>query len=292
MLSLGSQLLVGDLKPVSYFGHLCDALGLDTISTGAALGFALYLYDRGIISKQDTGGLDLQWGDDALIAQLIPTIVSREGFGDVLAAGARAMERRFGAPGLAVQINGLDPGMHDPRGISGMAAMYLTSPRGACHNKSDLYMVAAGHSFPEIGVETTDPKSSDGVARDAVRHQDWRSFVDSSGCCLFVNSPIAELVEMVSAATDRQETVTSLSRAGERILTVKRLINLKLGLKPTAEVLPKLWTEGLQEGGSEGFVPDAETILNEYYEERDWDRRTGRPSPARLAALGLDTLRE
>jgi aldehyde:ferredoxin oxidoreductase len=290
MLSLGSQLLIGDLKPVSYFGYQCDRLGMDTISTGGAIGFAHYLYDRGIIGSQETGGLELHWGDDARVAQLIPLIAHRSGFGDVLADGTRAMEQRFGVPGLAVQINGLDPGMHDPRGISGMALVYLTSPRGACHNKSDFYMVAAGHSFPEIGVELTDPKASHGVAREVVRHQNWRSFVDSSGSCLFVDAPIDDLVEMVAAATGQPQTVEALSQAGERILTLKRLINLKLGLTRADEVMPKLLTEPLPEGGSEGFVPDVELMLEEYYQERQWDIKSGRPSPEKLAALDLGDL--
>lgn len=290
MLSLGSQLLIGDLKPVSFFGYQCDAMGIDTISTGAAIGFALYLFDRGIIGSAETGGLELQWGDDNLVAQLIPAIAQREGFGNILAAGTRAMEQRFNVPGLAVQVNGLDPGMHDPRGISGMAAVYLTSPRGACHNKSDFYMIAAGHSFPEIGVELADPKANHGVASQVVRHQDWRSFVDSSGSCQFVNSPVNEMIEMVTAATGRDESVESLSQAGERILNLKRLINLKLGLTRAHEVMPKLLAEPLTEGGSNGFVPDAESMLTEYYLERDWDIKTGKPSPAKLAELGLSDL--
>lgn len=290
MISLGSQLLVGNLEAASYFGHQCDALGLDTISTGAAVGFAQYLFDRGIIGLEETAGLKLEWGDEVVIPRVISMIASREGLGDVLADGTRAMEQRFGAEGLAVQINGLEPGIHDPRGISGMAAVYLTSPRGACHNKSDFYMLAAGHSFPEIGVESTDPKACAGIGRDVAKHQNWRSFVDSSGCCLFVNLPVDDLVDMVCAATGREETAASLSQAGERIFTLKRLINLKFGLTRADEVMPELLTQPLSEGGSEGFVPDAELMLTEYYNERGWDKGNGRPSPGKLAALGLTDL--
>jgi aldehyde:ferredoxin oxidoreductase len=160
-----------------------------------------------------------------------------------------------------VQVNGLAPGMHDPRGISGMALVYLTSPRGACHNKSVFYIIAAGHSFPEIGVELTDPRASRGVGTEVVRHQNWRSFVDSSRSCQFVNALTDSLIEMAAGARGRQQTVESLSQAGERILTLKRLINLKPGLTRADEVMPKLLTEPLQEGGTEGFVPDVEQML-------------------------------
>jgi aldehyde:ferredoxin oxidoreductase len=287
MLSLGSQLLIGDLKPVSFVGYQCDAFGLDTISAGAAISFATLLFERGVIGMEQTQGLALGWGDDETVAQLIPMIARREGFGDVLAHGTIEMEKLYDVPGLAVQVNGLDPGMHDPRGISGMALVYLTSPRGACHNKSDFYMVAAGHSFPEIGVETTDPKASEGIARQVVRHQNWRSFVDSSGSCQFVNAPIEELVEMMAAATGRPQSVEGLTRAGERIFTLKRLINLNLGLRRSNEIMPKLWKKPLADGGTEGFVPDVELMLSEYYQERDWDIKTGRPLERRLAELGM-----
>jgi aldehyde:ferredoxin oxidoreductase len=291
MLSLGSQLLIGDLEPVSYCNYLCDALGMDTLSTGAAIGLAFYLYDQGLIGPQETGGLELYWGHDAVVAQLIPMIARRAGLGDLLADGVRAMERRFDVPGTAVHVNGLSPAMYDPRGIPAMALVYLTSPRGACHNKSDFYMIASGHYMPEIGVELDDPKAADeATAREVVRHQNWRSFVDSSGSCQLVNSPFDELVEMVNAATGRQETVESLSRTGERILTLKRLINLKFGLTRADEVLPRLLSEPLVEGSAAGFVPDAELMLNVYYQEHDWDIETGRPSPARLEALGLGDL--
>jgi aldehyde:ferredoxin oxidoreductase len=291
MLSLGSQLLIGDLEPVSYCGYLCDALGMDTLSTGAAIGLAFYLYDQGLISLEETGGLELYWGNDAVVAQLIPMIARRAGLGDLLADGVRAVERRFDAPGTAVHVNGLSPAMHDPRGIPAMALVYLTSPRGACHNKSDFYMIASGHYMPEIGVELDDPKAADeAAAREVVWHQNWRSFVDSSGSCQLTNSPFDALVEMVNAATGRQETVESLSRTGERILTLKRLINLKFGLTRADEVLPRLLTEPLVEGNAAGFVPDAELMLNVYYQEHDWDIETGRPSQARLEALGLGDL--
>jgi aldehyde:ferredoxin oxidoreductase len=149
-------------------------------------------------------------------------------------------------------------------------------------------MIAAGHAFPEIDVDLLDHKTNLGVAPQVIRHQDWRTFVDSSGSCLFVNTPFDDLVDMVSSATGREETVASLSRAGERIFTLKRLINLKLGLTRSDEVLPKLLQRPLSDGGSEGFVPDSDVLLRDYYLERDWDLASGRPSKRKLAELGLD----
>jgi len=289
--ALGSQLLIGDLGAVSYFDLLCDSLGLDTLSTGGAIGFAFWLFDQGHITPDETDGLTLTWGDPAPVVELIRKIAARDGFGDVLADGVLAMERRYNVPGMAVQVNGLDPGMHDPRAMSGMALVYLTSPRGACHNKSDFYFVEAGHSFPEFDIESEDRHQEAGKAPVVVRHQNYRTLVDCSGCCQFVNVPLKELPELFSAAWGEEVSLEDLYTAGERIFNLKRALNLKLGMNPRqSEVFPKLWTRPLTEGGTEGFVPDWEGMLREYYEYRRWDWETGRPRPEKLGALGMEDI--
>ncbi len=289
VVSLGANLLIDDLKAVAYFDLLCDALGMDTISTGGAIGFAFYLYNEGIIGPDETDGLELTWGNVEAVAPLIRKIAAQEGFGTVLAQGSRAMEAHYNVPGLAVQVHGLEPGMYDPRAMSGMALVFLTSPRGACHNKSDYYMVESGHSFPEVGVwNTNDQRREVGKPLSVARHQDWRSFVDSAGACQFVNAPIPRMVEMVQAATGWEVTARDLARAGERIFTLKWLINHKLGWRREQQVFPRLWEQALDEGPTEGFVPAWEAMLRAYYEHREWDWETGRPRPEKLKALGLD----
>jgi aldehyde:ferredoxin oxidoreductase len=289
--ALGTQLLIGDLGAVCHFDLLCDSLGLDTISTGGAIGFAFWLYNNGHITAADTDGLALTWGDPAPVVTLIRKIAARAGFGDVLAEGSLAMERRYGVPGMAVQINGLEAAMHDPRGLSGMALVYLTSPRGACHNKGDFYLVEAGHSFPEFDIASDDYHQEAGKAPVVARHQNYRTLVDSCGCCQFVNVPLSELPELFGAAWGEAVSLDELYTAGERIFNLKRALNLKLGMNPRqSEVFPRLWTQPLDEGGTGGFVPDWECMLREYYAYRHWDWDTGRPCPDKLAALGLQDI--
>jgi aldehyde:ferredoxin oxidoreductase len=286
--ALGSQLLIGDLGAVSYFDLLCDSLGMDTLSTGGAIGFAFWLFNNGHITSEEADGLTLSWGDPAPVVQLIRKIAARDGFGDVLAEGTLSMEKRYDLPGMAVQVNGLDAGMHDPRAMSGMALVYLTSPRGACHNKGDFYFVEAGHSFPEFDIASDDRHQEGGKAPVVARHQDYRTLVDCSGCCQFVNVPLSELPELFSAAWGEAVSLQDLYTAGERIFNLKRALNLKLGLNPRqSEVFPMLWTQPLREGGSEGFVPDWEGMLREYYDYRRWDWDSGRPLPDKLLTLGL-----
>jgi aldehyde:ferredoxin oxidoreductase len=289
--ALGSQLLIDDLGAVSYFDLLCDSLGIDTISTGGVIAFAFWLYEQGAINSGDTGGLELIWGDASPVVELIQQIAARRGFGAMLADGSLAMERRYATPGTAVQINGMEPGMHDPRAMSSMGLVYLTSPRGACHNKGDFYLVEAGHSFPEFDIASDDRHQEAGKAPVVARHQDYRSLVDASGCCQFVNVPLAELPELFTAAWGAPTSLEDLYTAGERIFNLKRALNLKLGLNPRrSEVFPTLWTRALEEGGAQGFVPDWESMLREYYEHREWDWESGRPCPEKLAALGLETI--
>jgi aldehyde:ferredoxin oxidoreductase len=289
--ALGAQLLVDDLGAVSFFDLLCDSLGLDTISTGGVIGFAFWLYENGIITTKDTDGLRLAWGDPAAVVELIRKIAARDGFGDLLADGSLAMEQRYGLPGMAVQVNGLESGMHDPRAMSGMALVYLTSPRGACHNKGDFYFVEAGHCFPEFDIASDDRHQQAGKAPVVARHQDYRTLVDSSGCCQFVNVPLAELPQLFSAAWGEPVSLQKLYTAGERIFNLKRALNLKLGLDPRrTEVFPHLWTQPLAEGGTQGFVPDWEGMLREYYAYRQWDWKTGRPCVEKLLALGLEDI--
>jgi aldehyde:ferredoxin oxidoreductase len=268
VVSLGTNLLIDDLNAVSQFDFICDAMGMDVITAGAVIGFATYLTDEGLISAEQTDGIALEWNNPAQVRTLLEKIVRRDGIGNLMADGVRAMETAFGVPGLGVQINGMDPGMHDPRGFSGTALVYLTSPRGACHNKSDFYFVEIGHTFEKIGVSVDDQHQEQGKAPFVVWHQNYRSMVDSSGMCNFVNMPLDILPDTFKAVWGNDLSLNELLLLGERIFNLKRLLNLKLGMVPRRdEVMPKLLTVPYAEGATEGFVPDWEMMLKEYLDK-------------------------
>jgi len=287
IVSLGNQLLIDDLAAVSYLGYLCDAYGLDTISCGNTIAFACYLFDQGLIGPQDTGGLDLRWGNSDGAATLIAQIVRRQGFGAILAEGSKRVGEHYGVPELAVQVHGQEPGVHDPRAFSSMALVYATSPRGACHNKSNFYMIEMGGAIEALGIASPGRFESAGKGSLVARHQCWRSVSDSLVMCLHANASVEQVIGLLQAATGDDVTVDSVLTCGERILTLKRLLNLRLGYSAANEKLPQLLTQPLAEGGTEGHVPDLDTMRQEYYTYLDWDPVTGRPSPAKLAALGL-----
>jgi aldehyde:ferredoxin oxidoreductase len=288
--ALGSMLLIDDLEAVSYMNRLCNEYGLDTISTGVTLGLAFHLYAEGVVAEQDTDGLVLRWGDPKPVIELIDKVTRREGFGDLLAEGSLGLARHFHVEELAAQVNGLEVAMHDPRASAGVALSYLTSPRGACHNKSDTYWLDIGRVMEDLGIGPMDRFQEEGRAAAMVRHQDWRSAGDALICCQLVNLPSDGLVSLFGEATGWQLTREDLFQAGERILNLKRALNLRWGLNPSDERLPGLLMQPLEDGGTNGYVPDVERLLSEYYETRQWHRATGKPSQQRLLQLGLDEI--
>jgi len=285
--ALGSLLLIDDLAAICHMNHLCNSYGMDTISTGVTLGLAFHLYEEGIIGGRDTDGLTLRWGDPEPAIRLIELAARREGLGDLLAEGSLALAKRYGFEELAAQVNGLEVGMHDPRASSGVTLSYLTSPRGACHNKSDTYWLDVGRTMEDLDIGMTDRFEEEGLAELVARHQNWRSACDSLVSCFLPYLPSDNLAELLSAATGREVAKKDLLRTGERILNLKRLLNLRWGLEVDNERLPGLLMEPLSDGGTAGHVPDVQRVLTDYYRIRQWDRRTGRPAMDKMQELGL-----
>ena len=285
--TFGPQLLVDDLPTITALGNLCDRLGMDTISAGSVLALAYLLFERGLLSVADTGGLALRWGDASPCFPLLEQMAHREGFGALLDLGSRDFAAHYGAQELAVQVNNLDVAMHDPRGLSGMALSYVTSPRGACHNQSDYFQAEVGGSMDKLGIPMTDRSSEAGKAAYVARHQHWRTVCNSLVVCFFAVVPPQTLVELLSAASGHDWDLEELMRAGERAWNLKRAYNCRLGLSRASEKLPRLLLEPLTEGGQAGHVPDMELLLREYYQASGWDPATGWPLPDKLDALGL-----
>jgi aldehyde:ferredoxin oxidoreductase len=289
--ALGSLVMVDDLEAVIYAGHLCNAYGLDTISVGSTIALACELAERGVLDADAVGDLTLRYGDAALVHKLIGMIAKREGFGDLLAEGNRALAARFGVPELSATVNGLEVPMHDARAFSGMAAVYALSPRGACHMQGDMYGVDIGQGPPlELGVMPGDRfDDSAEKGRAAVRQMAWRSLYNAMTLCQFQNPGVPLVLEALNAITGRDLDADDVLRIGERILAVKRLINLRRGMTPRDERLPALLTQPL-DGPTEGFVPDQVSLLAGAYAELGWDPESGRPNAGKLAELGLDDL--
>jgi aldehyde:ferredoxin oxidoreductase len=200
------------------------------------------------------------------------------------------MGERYDAEDLAVHIKGLEVSCWDPRALFGMATSYATSPRGGTHLDGDMYMVLQGQVQMELGIDADDPQTDEGMGEIAAKSQSWRQVSNSLIICQFPTFPVDEIAQFYSFVIGRETTPQELLHIGDRIITLKRLINLNLGFKPEDDRLPKLLLQPLPDGGTRGMVPDIERQLNDYYAYRDWDRKTGRPSAAALKKVGLADL--
>jgi aldehyde:ferredoxin oxidoreductase len=247
-----------DMSTIVYLNELCNGYGFDTISGGASAGYAFYLYDLGVITDKDTGGLKLTWGNIDAAIELVHLIGKNQGFGAVVAEGTSRMAQRYGRPiGEAVQTKGLEFPMHDPRAYHSMGLVYATAPRGADHNKSDGYQVDGGVGHPDLGLNAAD-RWTDEKAAMVEKSQNFRALTDALGICHFAIIPFALLVDMINASTGWDTDMDQLLKAGERIFQLQRALSCKLGITAKDDVLPELAMRSIPEGGTEGHVPNME----------------------------------
>jgi aldehyde:ferredoxin oxidoreductase len=289
--AFGGNLLCNDLRAIAKANYLCNQLGIDVVSCGVSIGFAYYLQDQGMLTPEQVDGLTLAWGDIDPAITLIEKIANREGFGDVLAEGTVAMANRLGvSTELCAAVNGMEVPFHDARAYMGTAIEYMTSYRGADHCSASYYVTSMGGPFPDVGILCIDRFQNEGAGRCTALLQDVRALYQSLSMCVWVlPSRFDILTDLFSSATGIEMTREGIMQAGERISTLRRLINLNLGYTTAGEKMPEILLRPL-DGGTEKHVPDVELQLNEYYTFRDWDRATGRPSEAKIAALGLENL--
>ena len=287
LVSFGSNLLISDLKSIVKLNELCDRFGLDTISTGNVIGLAYKFYEEKVIDQSDTGGLSLEWGSPSGALGLITMIANRSGIGDLMANGSKPFAASYGMEEEAVQVNGLEVAGHDPRGASGMAIVYATSPRGACHNKSDYYFVDWGQTHESIGIEHFSRQGGSEKAANVARHQNFRSIFDALGVCLFSHVPFQMIVDLTRLSSENDYSIDDLMISGERAWNLKRCINVRQGLNASNDKLPKALMEPYKEGGSAEFVPEFKEMMKSYYLARDWDVTSGIPSKGKLQSIGL-----
>ena len=288
--SFGSNLLIKDLKAIAYLGLLCDKFGMDTISCGSTIGFAIYLFEKGILTTTETDGLELTWSDPELVEKLLHMIASRQGFGDLLAEGSKRLAEKFKvSPDEVAVVKGLEIPFHDPRAYFGMALTYAVSARGACHCQADHYLATIGNIGPGVyplGVESTDRFQSEGKAKSVALLEDYRALYSSLILCLFTNPPTDQVINALNYTLGTTYDMAAIKRIGARLRTMKRLFNLKMGITAKDDRLPQIVLNPL-EGGQEKHTPNLPLMLQEYYAYRKWDPATGKPTKETLEELDL-----
>ena len=221
--------------------------------------------------------------------RLIEMIARRESFGGVLAEGSAALAERFGVPELAITVNRLEVPMHDPRAFVGLAVTYALSPRGACHLQGDMYGVDTGQGPPfELGVipgDRFDMTLEKG--RISARQQAWRNLYNAMILCQFQNPGVEKVLAALNGVTGWDLEADDLMVLGKRIVTLKRMLNLRRGVTRADDGLPNLLLKPLEDGGTEGMVPDLTVLLSGAYAEYGWEPETGIPTQETLEELGL-----
>jgi aldehyde:ferredoxin oxidoreductase len=308
--SLGSLLCIDDLAAIAKGNELCNRYTLDTISAGVAIGFAMECYENGILTKEDTEGVEFRFGNaDAMIKGLEWIAFRKNRLGNLLAEGVKIAAEKIGkgSEKYALHVKGQELPMHDPRGKTGQGLSFAVSPTGADHVEAphDTPFAAPGPMLGRIaplGLLEAVPTRDLGPKK--VRNYTYLQFVwslyNSLGVCNFVAGPVwalplNKLVDVVSAITGWETSLWELLKAGERTVTMARVFNLREGFGRKDDTLPDRLFEPLESGPLQGKGIDRKEFqeaLTMYYEAMGWDPKDGVPTAGKLAELNLYWLDE
>lgn len=291
--SLGAACGNSDVESVARANELCDMLGMDTISAGVTVGFAMELFQRGFLTEKETG-VNLAWSNASdAVPQMIELMGNRKGFGDVLADGVRVAAQRIGkgSERYAIHTKGMEPPAYDVRGMKGHGLSYMTSTRGACHLRAGFYAPELVGKFWKW--EGIDRFSAVGKGPMVATMENFMCVYDSVGLCKFSRGfyLIAKLPEVIEAITGLKFTEDELLKIGERIHNMKGNFNAREGVTRKDWLLPKrILEDPIPEGVSKGHkisVEEMNLMLDDYMKARNWTA-DGVPTPEKLKELGID----
>jgi aldehyde:ferredoxin oxidoreductase len=280
----GADCGIDNLDAIIKANYLCNELGLDTISMGATIAAAMDMFNDGVITTRDTGGIPVRFGDAETMVELVRMTGTREGFGDQLAQGSYRLAERYGRPEYSMTVKKQEMPAYDPRGVQGIGLQYATSNRGGCHVRG--YTIS-----PEVlGVPVKmEQHSISGKPELVITFQNLTAALDSSGSCLFTTFGIGadEIAALLSAVTGVEYSTEDFMEAGDRIWNLERVYNLQAGLSGADDRLPaRLLNDPIKTGPSKGEVSHLDDMLPMYYELRGWDGN-GVPTAAKLSSLSL-----
>ncbi len=288
--SFGAQCGVSDREAIAKADYLCDYYGLDTISLGNTIGFLMECYEKGLLSKDDTGGIDLKFGNVDAMVKLVE--MAGAGVGEIGALAANGVKKASekigkGSEKFAMHVKGLEIPAYGPRAAQGMGLNYAVGDRGACH----LQAWTAGDEM--LQPPKVDPKTTKGKAQSVKDLSEEVALgYDSAGTCLFQAFGLGdfeEVMHIINAATGFGfRNVDEFLKVGERIINLTRSFNIREGFSRKDDTLPyRCLKEPLPEGPCEGMVVNLDEMLDDYYKLCGWDKQ-GKPTEAKLKKLGLN----
>ena len=292
--SFGTMMLSADIDALQYANHLCNQYGLDTISTGATIAFAMECYENGLITKEDTGGIELKWGNTEAIIEFLHLVGKREGIGDLFADGIKPALEKLGpaAEPFAMEVGGEELPMHDPKLQPEYYTTYKLDPTPARHTQYE------GAARPPWGVEPADRDRTvhGGRGQHHKGASEYMHVVNATGMCQFIMmaAPNQRIPEWINLTTGWDTTPEEILKAGERIANLRMAFSVREGDVVTKRRIPdRLIGKRPQEAGPhQGVTLDTEALEKEFLQACDWDLETAKPSRAKLEELGLRDVAE
>ncbi|MHA2009175.1 MAG: aldehyde ferredoxin oxidoreductase family protein [Promethearchaeota archaeon] len=294
--ALGTMCGVDNLEAITLAHFLCNEYGLDVISAGNTIGFAMECYQKGIISKEDTDGLEFNFGNADLVIDLISIISKREGIGNLLAEGTRRMAEKLGkgSEKFAMHVKGLELPAYDSRAAKITGLAYATANRGGDHitayieGPAFLSMPFMIVENAMVGDELTENPEDTLVVKE---FEDAFGLFDAIGGCKFMGMVLSseDWASLIEKLLGYDFSVKDFAKMGERLYNLARVYNMREGLTRADDTLPpRLLQEPLPEGPGQGQTVNLDPLLDAYYEYRKWDKETGKPTKEKLKELGLE----
>lgn len=305
--ALGSFCMNDNLAALAKANELCNKYAMDTISAGVSIAFAMECYEKGLLTRKDTDGLDLSWGNPDALLQIIEKIATRQGIGNLLAEGVRAAADKIGggAEEFAMHVKGQEIPMHEGRAKKGHGFSYTISNRGACHLQMESDDLFEETPYPEIGIDETTKAARLYTGPEKVKLVNIVNnlfiLYDCLPICRWTVYPcggkrLESLSEIIGAATGWDVTMGELMKVGERVCNLERAFNNREGITRKDDVLPRrLMEEPLPEGPYKGETLSKDVLdkmLDCWYDFHEWDKETGIPTGKKLRELGLEDAAE
>jgi aldehyde:ferredoxin oxidoreductase len=286
----GTNCLNDNIESIIKANDICNRYGLDTISAGAVIAFAIECYEKGVITKEDTGGIEMTWGNHQSIIAMLYKVGEREGFGDILADGVKVAAEKIGrgADEYAVHIHGQEPPAHNPKLEYGFASCYRMDATPARHMRWH-----GGFVPPGVPVPAYEPGAWSGRGEAQRINYIFNHALESLGVCVFVIATyphVDVLIEFLNALTGWDATLEEVLTTGERVANMRQAFNLREGLNPLEYTVSGrlVGKPPLEAGPLAGVTIDQDAVNREFLEAMDWDLETTKPSKKKLLELGLD----
>ena len=289
--ALGSNCGIGDFPAIAKASDLCDRLGIDTISAGVTIGWAMECFEKGILTKKDTDGIKLTFGNHEAVIEVVKKMAYREGIGELLADGVKRASQKVGkgSEHFAMHNKGLEFPGYDLRGLKASALGFNTSTRGGCHLRSSMYDFDAKGKVDRFKADKT-------LGKIVMDREDLWAIMDSLILCKFIRgvlNTVDRLAELYTLVTGIKMTGTQLQKTGERVYNMEKAYNVREGwTKKDDYPPPRIMEDPIPDGVAKGsLVPKKEfdLMLDAYFKARKWNSK-GIPTKQKLAELGLNKI--